>query len=573
MNKTTSINLGGYFFHIDEDAFNKLSNYLNAVKNSLSPEAREEIIKDIESRIAEIFQEKLGASKQVVGLNEVDAVVAIMGQPEDYKIEDEKQDTASNFTQTSNSYPTKKLYRDKENAMLGGVMSGLGHYLGVDALWLRIIMVILFFGFGTGILIYLMLWILVPEAISTTQKLEMKGQPITISNIERKVKEGFNDIKDTISNIDHQKFSQQVNQGAQKAGSTIGDIVTQIFKAIAKIIGAFIIFIGVISLIAIIISSGILFFSNFLPDTLLHDNIDTPFGFDVPFWLQGLLLIFCVGIPLFFFIHLGLKLLISNSKSLSNTVKYSLLGLWISSLIVLSIVGINFAKEFSHDAETNQTYQLDSTFRDTVKIRFVNNNLFSKDVEDKCKFKIKLDSLKKEVLYSTNVQIHLKRTEKKTPYLIIEKTSKGRTFGDASKNSENIQYNFKIVNNEIVLDNYFITDPNNKFRNQEVNIYLYLPEGTIYYPNANVEDYLGYDNDFDRNYGDEGNPYIVKNGELKCINCPDNEDNVEIETVRSEVLGNENVIKTTTLKDSLEKVTIKVNGKDVFESEVVKKRK
>ena len=158
MNKTTSINLGGYFFHIDEDAFKKLSNYFDAVRRSLSPDGREEIIKDIESRISEIFTEKLGTTKQVIGLKEVDDVIAIMGQPEDYKIEDEapKNEYYSSYSNTGST--TKKLYRDKENSLLGGVMSGLGHYFGVDPLWLRIIMVILFFGFGTGLVLYLILW-------------------------------------------------------------------------------------------------------------------------------------------------------------------------------------------------------------------------------------------------------------------------------------------------------------------------------------------------------------------------------------------------------------------------------
>ena len=113
MNKTTSINLGGYFFHIDEDAFKKLSNYFDAVRRSLSPDGREEIIKDIESRISEIFTEKLGTSKQVIGLKEVDDVIAIMGQPEDYKIEDEapKKEFNSNYstsTSTKNYIETKK---------------------------------------------------------------------------------------------------------------------------------------------------------------------------------------------------------------------------------------------------------------------------------------------------------------------------------------------------------------------------------------------------------------------------------------------------------------------------------
>ena len=185
MNKTTSINLGGFFFHIDEDAFKKLSNYFDAVRRSLSPDGREEIINDIESRISELFTEKLGTTKQVIGLKEVDDIITIMGQPEDYKIDEETPKNENSFGNfTKSIYINKKLYRDKENSFLGGVMSGLGQYLGVDPLWLRIIMVILFFGFGTGLVLYLILWILIPEAVTTSQKLEMNGEPINISHLE-----------------------------------------------------------------------------------------------------------------------------------------------------------------------------------------------------------------------------------------------------------------------------------------------------------------------------------------------------------------------------------------------------
>ena len=103
MNKTISINLGGFFFHIDEDAYQKLSRYFDAVKRSLSPDGRDEIMKDIESRIAELFQERIQNEKQVIGLVEIDTVIAIMGQPEDYKI-DEDATKSSSFSSTNKIY-------------------------------------------------------------------------------------------------------------------------------------------------------------------------------------------------------------------------------------------------------------------------------------------------------------------------------------------------------------------------------------------------------------------------------------------------------------------------------------
>ncbi|HRB73323.1 MAG TPA: PspC domain-containing protein, partial [Flavobacterium sp.] len=188
MNKTVSINLGGFFFHIDEDAFQKLNRYFDAIKRSLSPDGRDEIMNDIESRIAELLSEKLSSDKQVVSLTEIDQVIAVMGQPEDYRLEDDTDNPKQTYT-TYSSNGSKKLYRDKEKGMLGGVAAGFGHYIGLDPLWLRIILILLTLaGFGAGIVAYIILWILVPEAKSTAEKLEMTGEPITISNIEKKVR-------------------------------------------------------------------------------------------------------------------------------------------------------------------------------------------------------------------------------------------------------------------------------------------------------------------------------------------------------------------------------------------------
>src|SRR5690606_13597685 len=131
MNKTVNINLAGTFFHIDEDAYGKLTRYLNAIKRSFSdPQGRDEIIKDIEARIAELFAEKIDSKKQVITIKELDEVIAIMGQPEDYAIDEEiftdSADTGRNEQQNTKGY--KKLFRDPDNKYIGGVSSGLGHY-------------------------------------------------------------------------------------------------------------------------------------------------------------------------------------------------------------------------------------------------------------------------------------------------------------------------------------------------------------------------------------------------------------------------------------------------------------
>ncbi len=537
MNKTISINLGGFFFHIDEDAYQKLSRYFDAVKRSLSADGRDEIMKDIESRIAELFQERLKNDKQVVGLTEIEEVISIMGQPEDYKIDDEKSTYQSSSSSSTNFYyPSKRLYRDKENGMLGGVMAGLGHYLGIDTLWLRIIMVILFFGFGTGLFVYIVLWILVPEAVTTTQKLEMKGEPITISNIEKKVKEGFDDITSKFSNIDHEKIASTAKSGATRIGSTIEEVITTIFKVFAKIIGAFIVFFSGIGLLGIIITSIIMIFSSTMPDNYILNNIQTPIGLETPLWAQGMLLLLGFGIPLFFLLILGLKLMVNNLRSIGNYVKYSLLAVWLIAVgIIISLV-INEASQLAFDGKSVQKEMIAIAPTDTLKIKFKNNDFYSKSNYRHHDFKITQDEGDNEIIYSNNVSIEVKYTDEATPYMLIEKLANGKSTSQAKKRAEKIKYNYKIEGNTIVLDNYLLTAVENKFRGQEVEIYLYLPKGTIFQTDESYSNYDRSDYDFfDENEYDTKNPvYQVDSDKIRCLNCLESESNndlsIEIET-------------------------------------------
>ena len=166
MNKTVNINLAGVFFHIDENAYAKLQRYLSAIKRSFEGVTGEdEIIADIEARISELFSSKIQDARQVISLKELDEVIAVMGQPEDYMVDDDIFDDApasnkSKRSSSSSSGNGKKLYRDTENAYIGGVSSGLGHYFGIDSLWIRLGWVFLVLvGFGSPILIYILLWI------------------------------------------------------------------------------------------------------------------------------------------------------------------------------------------------------------------------------------------------------------------------------------------------------------------------------------------------------------------------------------------------------------------------------
>lgn len=202
MKKTLDINIRGIVFHIDEDAYTKLNTYLSEINAHFkSKKGQEDIISDIENRIVELFQQKLTDKKQVITLEDVDEVISVMGHPSDFDQDSEEQ-TAS--APGSRQKGPRRLFRDIENRMIGGVCSGLGAYTNVDQIWFRIAFVVSIFIGGAGILIYLVLWIITPPAKTVSEKLEMQGDPVTISNIEKAFKEEMSELKDKLDDLTEQ---------------------------------------------------------------------------------------------------------------------------------------------------------------------------------------------------------------------------------------------------------------------------------------------------------------------------------------------------------------------------------
>jgi phage shock protein PspC (stress-responsive transcriptional regulator) len=191
MKITVSINLGGYSFNIDEDAYAELKRYLkNLELHFANEESSSEILTDIESRMSELFRSRITGYKQVITMEDVREVISVMGTPED--ISDEEGPSARQKF-TSPGY--HRMYRDPDHRIIGGVCAGMGAYWHIDPLIIRIIFLALILAGGISILIYLILYIVLPEARSTAQKIEMKGNPVNIHNIKESVKKEFNSVR------------------------------------------------------------------------------------------------------------------------------------------------------------------------------------------------------------------------------------------------------------------------------------------------------------------------------------------------------------------------------------------
>ena len=553
MNKTVNINLGGMVFHIDEDAYQKLSRYFDAIKRSLSnANGQDEIIKDIELRIAELISEKHNSDKQVISIKEIDEIITVMGQPEDYRIEDEANTTSAN-TYNDNS-TNKKLYRDKENGMVGGVLAGLGHYFGVDKVWLRILLLVMVFAWGTGVLAYIILWIVMPEAVTTAEKLEMKGEPVTISNIEKKVREEFDTVSEKIKNVDYDKMGNQVKTGAEKFATSIGDVLMNVFKVFAKFLGIILIMTSLAMLVILFIGVFTLGSTAFI-DFPWQDFVNAGNFSDYPIWAFGVLMFIAVGIPFFFLLLLGFKLLSPSIKSIGNITKYTLLALWLIAIGILISIGIKQATEFAVSGRIIKKETIALKENDTLYIKFKHNDYYAKNINEHNDFMITQDSANANVIYSNQVRISILKTDEKLPYLQIEKEAKGKSLSEARKTAETIKYGYKIVGNHLILDNYLLTDFKNKYRDQEVELFLYVPEGTLLKPDSSVQDYDNSDDSFfNLHHSSDNYLYKVGSSQIKCLNCPQEENEW------NDIDENDTDSKDDTIKE----VILKINGRDII---------
>jgi len=562
MNKTVNINLAGIFFHIDEDAYLKLQRYLEAIKRSFTDsQGRSEIIADIEARISELFTERVKNDRQVIGIKEVEDVITIMGQPEDYLVDDEIFEDEPQHNNYSNiKRKSKKLYRDTETSYVGGVSSGLGHYFGIDALWIRIIWLILVFGgFGTGILIYVLLWILVPEAKTTSEKIVMTGEKVTITNIEKKIKdgfenasidfqkagdklkEGFENASDSISNsvkkIDINKHSSSIKSSSQTFFDTIADVFMFILKMFAKCIGLILMFTGATCAIALTVALIITGFGHSDSVRMSPDFLELANSSGIPFWIVALLGFFALVIPFLLLFYLGLKILVNNLKSIGNVAKFTLLGVWLLSLIGLGFVVAKQGLSYKEKAQVVKTEQLlNIKANDTLKISMQANDYYAEN------FNRYFDSYNTgftengdKVTYSQGVRLIVKSTNDSVAKIRTVRSAKGNSFETAKDRAANINFEYKLDGNLLKLNNHFLIPNNNKHRDQRVEITIYLPEGSFLIADKNTYRYHSNDSYRYNDILDHGmeNKYLeVKNNELICNSCPDkdnNDDNFNID--------------------------------------------
>jgi phage shock protein PspC (stress-responsive transcriptional regulator) len=485
MKKTFTINISGNIFHIEDDAYERLQGYLAKLKNHFGNEAEgREIVSDIESRIGELFLEKSKGENKVILLEWVDEVISIMGTPEDFIQQEGEPEPA-----VISVKGRKRLYRDPDSRIIAGVCSGLGAYFKVDPVVIRILFVLLLLTSGVGFLAYLVLWIAVPKAQNTTQRLEMRGEEVNISNIERTIRVDGQDIKD---GTQHQETPQYAvkNEKSSPDNNILGDILSGTLKICAIALGIFLILVGFFGLLAFI--SSIIVGQSFLSDWPLVWSPDFQVSsllghFVTPGALAwGLICIsLLAGIPLLAMLFVGTKL-VFKYKSNNSAIGLGMVGIWLLALVGLVIVTAKEAGNYKSNTSLSNSETLYPQAGKVLQLSLSKDQFenFGKVDWDINHFKIvQVDN--KYVLLG-EPRLDIEKSSSNDCVILIKKYSRGNSTSDCNENIQKIIYNYQATDTSLTFNPWFLVEKQN-WRDQKVDITLKIPEGTAIFLNENMD--------------------------------------------------------------------------------------
>jgi len=541
MNKTINVNIGGRIFSIEEDAFSTLEKYLKTIRASFDGhQSADEIIADIELRISELFAERITDNKQVIVLEDVDAVIGIMGKPEDYiDSEDEEMEEEFKKRSTGKKYE-KRVFRDPDDKLLFGVCSGLSAYLGWDPIILRALFVVSTVAFGFGPLVYIILALIIPKAKTTAEKLQMRGEAVTVDNISKKVNESFTDIKDDIK--DFGKRNDISGDRVNNAGKHIGDVISDFFEALgkilkvlivvlAKIIGVMFFLAGSFALIALI--TALLGMDTFLSATgsremtefvnsTLNDSTNKGLFFG------GIAL--TLGVPAVSLLLVGIRMLFQKIRY-SGIVAIVLIVVWFVGIGLLAASGVHLFENRQSSARYTKTLKMDvDSSIDTLVLDIEGANLprfrFSGDFMDGSIFFEGgvtfpwIDST--NVLYVGKNSITTKQAAGDRFLLEVEKSARGSTQKDATRNARQMKSSWTLTNDSLRVSPYFILEKGNIVRSQKARYVLYIPVGKAVTLAPSSKDLIynipNISNTRDRDM--LGETWLMTDEGLKCTTCP-----------------------------------------------------
>ncbi|MBL0356498.1 MAG: PspC domain-containing protein [Chitinophagaceae bacterium] len=616
MKQVININFHGQVVPIEVSAFDLLKSYTDSLARFFAnEEGKEEIINDIESRIGELFQEKLKKGATCITDDDVNAIIKSMGRPEEFDGEEEKvvaalgssQNSSSAGSQNSNFATGRRLYRDENHKVLGGVCSGLANYFGTDSIIIRIIFIILAFA-GAGVLAYIILWIAVPstastevggvlkklyrdpddkiiagvcsgignyfgvsawvprilfllpflsivfrigdwgftgpadffnfsfspgslivyiilwlvfpEANTTAEKLEMKGEKVDMNSIKNSVveemkgvgkrAERFGEEAKTFAAEKGQQMGAELKTAAKRGGRSLGDIIVMFVKVIAYII------IGVVGVVLV----GLLFFFAIMSigifpykAYLLTDGWQNALAWGT--------LIFFIAVPVIGVIAWIIRRL-AKIKTNRNLLRGTFIGLWIVGWVCFVCLAASVTKDFK--SINNISEQEIMLSNPGVNKMEVTTNSLEKKLYRYNSFRIEpFEGIDEDSAYIKNIEVKIVKAAGDSFKVTMTKLANGRSRRFADTLANMIKFDVVQKDSLLVLDKGIAINTTDKFRNQRVVITVYVPVGKQIKVNRNIgwgshirfggpwnENDFDIDIDDEENGWDEGVDYIMK---------------------------------------------------------------
>lgn len=477
MKKIININLSSRLIPIEDSAYEMLRQYLDSLKSYFSKEdGGDEIVADIESRIAELFQDKLKKGAHCITDEDVVAVKASMGTPEQFDDAPGNSNTKSQTTDNAEAFiprPRKRLYRDPENKVLSGVCSGLGAYFNVDPVIFRIIFALLAIGgFGSGVLVYFILWVATPSADTAAEKLEMRGEKVDLNNIKTTIQEELNNMKGQMKNVgnDFRNFSQG-------RGKQVGNDLERFFMNLAKGLGnvvmfvtkGFFYFLAVVILICLIVTGVAIAISSAALFPLKGLLLSTPTQ-SYLFWPAiGLLL----GIPVVALLIFIVRKL-TGIKQGSRYAGYTLMFLWLLGLALGAIVVTSVAKDFRRRSSVPaEVVAIQQPSHNKLVLRVAPGGLSHDN------FSWFDDNLlvADDTIMINLVKLRVEKSQTDSFGVELYRFSQGRTLQQANKYATDIQFNIKQDDSVLYIPDGFSLPLHSKFRGQRLLMVVKVPVG------------------------------------------------------------------------------------------------
>ncbi|MFN3951124.1 MAG: PspC domain-containing protein [Thermaurantimonas sp.] len=482
MKKTISIALGGMPFIFTEEAYSKLKKYLCDVKNLLEPEYREETLRDIELRCAELLLQRVSAG-QVIEADNIHEIMVILGDPSVFAEEDSERTSDSAPLQTQK----KKLFRDPDQKILGGVASGISHFFGVNPLLFRILFVFLTVFSGLGIPAYLILWIVIPKAQSSVEKLMMKGEKIHFKKIQETIRKELESTHHNPSGNNQLPLLRWIDQFIDFLRNLLSYAIRflqRFTKALLMVmIGILIFFLFTfIWFYSVAIFSGSFYINGVeITRKYLSDLILLFFGSKEVFFL--LILITAVGIS-----SLVILLILSLRRIGASPNKNNLKAIVVSAFV--TILSGSFLVACTLYLVSQYRGENTNVILSKTLVYNEGDTLYLVPLEYNADRKLTL-LIEEDMVYSDNLELRVEKASDNTINIFSKIIAYGPDKNTAFKNSQNVRFNISIEHDRILIPTNISFPLKDGYRRQKAYVDLYLPEKCIIYiPNEFLSHFM-----------------------------------------------------------------------------------